>query len=307
MFTQPLMYSAASSDASVGGRNLFEAASIEEDVVTAEDVDNDEGRRSARSLEEELKAAACLQAQQGRLARRAVGRLSASPIAATSGRGNTGVSARKAEGNRQAQDHRRAVRLPRVHKIDRQAASNARREGDREGRGHRLGDGRGSAFGTLMQRGLPGAPLRPGLRARHLLAAPFGAVIDQEDESRYTPFNHLARRTRGATKSSTRLLSEEAVLGFEYGYSLAEPNALSMLGSPVRRFRQRRAGGVRPVHLLGRAQVAAHVRSDLLCCRTATKARDRSIPSARLERFLQMCAEDNMQVANLHDACELLP
>src|SRR5439155_982811 len=50
---------------------------------------------------------------------------------------------------------------------------------------------------------------------------------DQEDESRYTPFNHLGH-DQGHYEVINSLLSEEAVLGFEYGYSLAEPKALAM-------------------------------------------------------------------------------
>ena len=52
-------------------------------------------------------------------------------------------------------------------------------------------------------------------------------LIDQEDESRYTPFNHLGHE-QGHYEVINSLLSEEAVLGFEYGYSLAEPNTLTL-------------------------------------------------------------------------------
>ena len=52
-------------------------------------------------------------------------------------------------------------------------------------------------------------------------------LIDQETETRYTPFNHLARG-QARFEVINSMLSEEAVLGFEYGYSLAEPNALTL-------------------------------------------------------------------------------
>jgi 2-oxoglutarate dehydrogenase E1 component len=93
------------------------------------------------------------------------------------------------------------------------------------------------------------------------------------------------------------MLSEYAVLGFEYGYSLSEPNAARDVGGAVRRLRQRRADHVRPVHHVGRIQVAADVRP-----RHAPAPRLRGPgpehSSARLERFLQMCGQDNWIVAN---------
>ncbi len=67
---------------------------------------------------------------------------------------------------------------------------------------------------------------RSGLRTRHLLAAPFGSY-DQESEERYIPLANLAP-TQARYEVINSMLSEEAVLGFEYGYSLARPNALTL-------------------------------------------------------------------------------
>ncbi len=65
------------------------------------------------------------------------------------------------------------------------------------------------------------------------------------------------------------MLSEEAVLGFEYGYLDDRPGHAGHLGRPVRRLRQRRAGHHRPVHHLRRSEVGPPVRAD-------------AVPAARL-------------------------
>ncbi len=87
--------------------------------------------------------------------------------------------------------------------------------------------GEALAFCSLM---MEGHHVR--LSGRTPSAAPSRSAIrccsDQEDESRYTPFNHLGSDQTGRYEVINSLLSEEAVLGFEYGYSLAEPNALAL-------------------------------------------------------------------------------
>src|SRR6266851_4330322 len=53
-------------------------------------------------------------------------------------------------------------------------------------------------------------------------------LIDQETENRYVPFNHIGQQQQARYEVHNSMLSEEAVLGFEYGYSLAEPNTLTL-------------------------------------------------------------------------------
>ncbi|WP_066165661.1 multifunctional oxoglutarate decarboxylase/oxoglutarate dehydrogenase thiamine pyrophosphate-binding subunit/dihydrolipoyllysine-residue succinyltransferase subunit [Gordonia hydrophobica] len=150
------------------------------------------------------------------------------------------------------------------------------------------------AFGTLVQEGrtvrLSGQDARRGtFTQRH------SVLIDRENGAEYTPLNHLPDAT-GRFLVYDSPLSEYGVLGFEYGYAVADPDALVMWEAQFGDF----VNGAQSVidEFISSGEAKWGQRSDVvLLLPHGHEGQGPDHTSGRIERFLQLCAEGSMTVA----------
>jgi 2-oxoglutarate dehydrogenase E1 component len=156
--------------------------------------------------------------------------------------------------------------------------------------------GEAFAFGSLLVEGtavrLAGQDSQRGTFShRHAVLA------DQTTGDEYVPLNHVAE-DQAHLYVYDSLLSEYAACGFEYGYSVADPSALVIWEAQFGDF----ANGAQIIFdqfLSAAGEKWGQESSLVLMLPHGYEGQGPEHSSARLERFLQLCAEDNMIVCNL--------
>jgi 2-oxoglutarate dehydrogenase E1 component len=149
------------------------------------------------------------------------------------------------------------------------------------------------AFGTLLRQGVP-VRLSGQDSSRGTFGHRHAVLIDVETEARYTPLCHLGEeQARFETYNSP--LSEAAILGFEYGYSRDAPETLVLWEAQFGDF----ANGAQLIvdQFISAAEDKWGLLSGLvLLLPHGYEGQGPEHSSARIERFLQLSAEDNIQI-----------
>ena len=151
------------------------------------------------------------------------------------------------------------------------------------------------AFGSLL---LEGKPVRLSGQdcSRGTFSQRHAGLVDQENETRYIPLNHV-RPGQARLKLADSLLSEVGVLGFEYGHSIADPNALAIWEAQFGDFANGAqvvidqfvaAGETKWLRMSGLVMLLPH----------GFEGQGPEHSSARPERYLQLYADGNIQVVN---------
>ena len=179
-------------------------------------------------------------------------------------------------------------------KIERQLKSKREAFGNDEGVDWAFGEA--LAFGTLLREGTP-VRLSGQDSERGTFSQRHAAFYDVDTRERYVPLNHVGGKQAQFCVHNS-LLSEAAVLGFDYGYSLEYPDMLGIWEAQFGDF----ANGAQVVidqFIFASESKWQRISGIVLLLPHGYEGQGPEHSSARPERFLQNCAENNIQVCNL--------
>ncbi|MGD9810529.1 MAG: 2-oxoglutarate dehydrogenase E1 component [Sphingobium sp.] len=179
-----------------------------------------------------------------------------------------------------------------IHKTLRRVID-AKSEMFKTGEGFDWATGEALAFGSLLSEGY-GVRLSGQDSGRGTFSHRHAVWLDQDNENRYIP---LATIPHGSFEVLDSPLSEYGVLGFEYGYAMADPKSLVIWEAQFGDFAN---GAQIIIDQYIAASEAKWLRANglVLLLPHGYEGQGPEHSSARLERYLQLCAEGNIQVAN---------
>jgi 2-oxoglutarate dehydrogenase E1 component len=285
--TQPLMYAKIKGLPST--REIYSARLIAEGSATAEDI-ADWVAEFEKFLEDEFEAGKGFRANKADWL-----------DGAWSGLGLPDDDERKGvtavEAKRLKQLGMKITEIPANFEMHKTVARviEGRRKTIEAGEGLDWGTAEHLAFATLLDEGFP-IRLSGQDSCRGTFSHRHSHFVDQKTEDRYTPLNNLGPKA-APYEVIDSLLSEEAVLGYEYGYSLTAPNTLTMWEAQFGDF----ANGAQVVvdqFISSGERKWLRMSGLVMLLPHGYEGQGPEHSSARLERYLQMCAEDNMQVVN---------
>jgi 2-oxoglutarate dehydrogenase E1 component len=286
-FTQPLMYKAIAKKSRV--HEIYAERLIAEGVIEAGDLKtmSDEFRDQ---MEKEASIAANFKPNKSDWLE---GRWTGFEVA--SGDERRGLATASIDTLREV--GRRICTPPRGFNLHRtlKRVLEARRKTIEDGEGIDWATAEALAFGTLC---LEGSMVRLSGQdsGRGTFSQRHAVFVDQETEERFVPLNNL-NPGQAPFEVHDSLLSEMAVVGFEYGFSQTEPNALVLWEAQFGDFANGAqvivdtflaSGEAKWMRMCGLVMLLPH----------GFEGQGPEHSSARLERYLQLCAEDNIQVVN---------
>ena len=287
MFTQPLMYKKIAEHPTT--LQIYAERLVRENVMTQEQVDQ-QFADFAKHLDDAFEAATSYKANKADWFDGAWTGMSVASGDAR--RGNTGSPIERLK-----EVGRGLTSYPDNFHIHRRIARQleAKEKMFETGEGIDWATAEALAYGTLLLEGnavrLSGQDSERGtFSQRH------SVLTDQENDEKFTPLNNI-RFGQAPYEVINSPLSEAGVLGFEYGYSLAEPQMLVLWEAQFGDFANGAqviidqfiaAGEVKWLRMCGLVMLLPH----------GYEGQGSEHSSARLERYLQLCAEDNIQVCN---------